>query len=475
MAYTSVKIPSSQGGPFTKNSIYRMDFTISNEQLIDCKKSYISLETNIITTNENDSYNCVYEVALGQQGQNEVKYSPRVLIRYARLESSTKGLMEEIQNANVYMETINDLVHNSDELEGQTYFGRGWETDVNSSIVQSAFRRLIKSDSGMPELEETTSNLIVPLSDVLGIFQTDVLYMQSLGTVKLYLELEYLVDVIKYDFGNLLTESCENFTATGAFDSLTLSNTTYTQTNCPYYINQLIRITGDLSGIAFEDHRKITEISQPDENDQITITFSPSLNYGVGAVTSLEIRGIKEPDTANWSVSKSNIVLYRLNVSPQEMNKFKTSSYSYLTTTLEKTNITPNVSQYKKQYILEDTCLGALALQPTNNNSIKSDLSTDLKSYRWSLNNVSITNRDVGLSPLERLHLNVLDTDFKLMGMPLKNLSNIFNSNVLSVYTDKDEDMKGPMMLSFELSSTTGNYVASDGVLYLFKKVRYVK
>ena len=131
----------------------------------------------------------------------------------------------------------------------------------------------------------------------------------------------------------------------------------------------------------------------------------------------------------SYQIPRAEVVLFQSDKQPSD-----SISTVYKTWKWEAANIEYNVDVWNRQFILEPNVYNCfvmfLSLDDTtpSNNSMASGMNS-LHGYRWAINNIDNTNRDVKIT--EKLHLDKLIDTFNNSDVPLKNLNILQNGGEL--------------------------------------------
>ena len=146
----------------------------------------------------------------------------------------------------------------------------------------------------------------------------------------------------------------------------------------------------------------------------------------------------------------------------------------YQTWKMEPTLIESSTTLWQKQFILEPNVANALFLNPPSDYSTLYSLTNDIVSYRWALDNIDNTNRDVAIP--SALHNDKLLDMFNNTGLKLKSLDETDNDGVIpmKIYTAMDDenvymDNKSHTLQIILNGDNTTNIQPKN--VYLFKQV----
>lgn len=141
------------------------------------------------------------------------------------------------------------------------------------------------------------------------------------------------------------------------------------------------------------------------------------------------------PTDYTYSIPRAELVLLQESKkSSDEVSKI------YQTWKMEPSLIESSTLLWQKQYILEPNVANALFLNPPADYSSLYSLTSDIISYRWALDNIDNTNRDVAIP--SALHNDKLIDLFNNTGLKLKALDDNDNDGLIpmKIYTAMDDE-----------------------------------
>ena len=197
-----------------------------------------------------------------------------------------------------------------------------------------------------------------------------------------------------------------------------------------------------------------------EDGASVVLTFKANLASGL--TEGDDVTGIfvvpQQLEPVVWEVHQIDLVLHKL-LQPVKMGKM-----TYDTWSLEQTN-QPQTSNYRKQFYTEADVYKFSYLTPVN--TLISELN-DANSYRYTLNNIDLTNRDI---PIDFADNNSLYFDRLIMNVDgLASVQPSPSGNlVTAVYPDRCP-IGQQNMVELQLSNT--NNEAMNGVVGHFFKVR---
>jgi hypothetical protein len=263
--------------------------------------------------------------------------------------------------------------------------------------------------------------------------------------------------------GGLITslngDECDPITIdeSGAFNSVRVDTATATD-----YLPNTVCKVGAYDNADDEWWITTTAVIQTAVQDgaDVVITFTENLASGITEGT--EITGVfvvaLDLNPVNWEVHQIDLVLHKL-LQPMKMGKM-----TYDTWSLEQTN-QPQTANYRKQFYTEPDVYKFAYLTP--NGSLISEVN-DANSYRFTLNNIDLTNRDI---PIDFADNNSLYNDRLVMNVD--GLASVVGSPAgtltTAVYPDRCP-LGQQNMVELQLSNINGEAMA--GVVGHFFKIR---
>jgi hypothetical protein len=191
-----------------------------------------------------------------------------------------------------------------------------------------------------------------------------------------------------------LAIACENTTADAQGNVTVLACATADTTELTTGLLYTVGYIQQDDGYAYHSSSTLTDIIvNPDDDTQSFLHFSPPIMTDVPAATEVNdvfIVQFQQESPAVWEVQEINLVLHKL-LQPPKMDKFQ-----YETLSVEMTN-QPVAQSYRKQFYLESDAYKFVYMTPLN--TLISE-QNEAASYRLTLNNIDLTNRDIPIDPL---------------------------------------------------------------------------
>jgi hypothetical protein len=430
--YKFSKIQSNEMGEFNNNARL-LNFNVSGDMVINPEQSFIQLACHIETTTS-QVHNMVLSSATEELNLENVG-----LIRNCWLESSTKGIIEDIRRVNKYSVNMKELRRGASEKNSSInslYNARQYD---NGLIISSPFIEMYKEGSVLSTYREAL--LRIPLSDLFFMGELQALDISSMGTLTIHIEFEdfdYLSLREVQMFRNPPTSS-ENLIQ----DTTVATNVIKTKFNTklenleqsPYFVGQNITLGYAVNGVP----------ANPQNAQIIAIKFNPptassalvsgmlelTLNVQVPIATSITVAERTNPDgTARVAFDRADIVVCQIMGPKKQMPK----EINYMT--LETEEYTVNSDLLSKVFELPSNCVNAYLMFDNNDSNLVSS-NSKVKSYRMRLNNVDVYPYDIitntrgdtlagGLAGVvfqDNLHLDGLNRTMLNSGYVLKNTS----------------------------------------------------
>jgi hypothetical protein len=239
MAYKLQKLVSEQSLPLNQRSNL-VNFMIPGDQgvSVDFANSYVQFQLRVTGSGSGS-------IAMGQDGQ---PYYPVAMVRRARLVSSTKGTLHEVNNLNILINNL--MFHSKTASENNSDALYGWGAVLGSDGVHSVFS--YNSD-------DLSNNCVVriPVSHLVpGSLGSDELFFDKVGTITLQLELEptknLFLQIVDPRWGSTDPDfigviSCNNIAADAA-DRTLVTATTANQFLGVYQVGDKVRVSYTVAG-----------------------------------------------------------------------------------------------------------------------------------------------------------------------------------------------------------------------------------
>lgn len=498
-ATKQIRIRSKEGVVLTKNGVYKTTIDIDGYGQSDLARSYLVLKVafsdattgELLVNNEN--------VWLGDLASG-TPYDGQCFIRNCRLSSQQFGVIEENLKINVYHQTLRrftegEQVENSRQVFGNerlttdengvahiivplsSILGCGNGIYPNAMMGQStltlelefvldiAYYEGDEQDSGQFSLsfanitgtsgevidEITTTNAFADLPTAQFWFQVgdnvgvqfdisggadfegqpeveSVVLDASNHAVITFVDALYefpsaqtLINGLIFNDGGV---ACNDATCDGQGNIYVLETADFMS---PPPIVGLVYEVGyiDASGVCRRNSSKLTQFNSTAEGD--VFTFAEAIITGQPNEEMVSIFLVEKARyPATWAVQQTDLVLHKL-IQEVPMKQFQYETYS-----VEQTN-QPASIQYRKQFQLEPDAMKFVYMTPLDSLISEQNLAA---SYRWTLNNIDLTNRNV---PIDRNTSGSLYYDRLLMNVDgIQQLNpNPYGSLLATIYPER--------------------------------------
>ena len=455
MPIRQIKLQSDSHPPFSKSEHNIIDIDIpADVGSSNLARSYIVLKTTIDTTG-----NGVHNVGFGDSANDSMPYSPNALIKLCRLESSTKGVLEDIKGHNVIFTNLHQRVRDFDELNSEELFGVYREQDIQGNIY-TPFRKLYKQ--GTTTSAELEPEIHIPLRTMFGLGNVDNFNHGGVGKLRVHIELEDILTVVRQ-----FRRYTDHATSPLAFNDKAAGGNPITQLvatdifdndeDFPLWVGQSLNVQyTPAAGVPTLKDVLVTDITRVPATGVVTITLSDNVgSVDITAVTVIE----NAATTIEYNISDAQVVLFQ-----QVGKQAPRQQVVYRTFEVERLNKSAHET-YEQQFDIPGNCITALALTPTT--SLMSVID-NCSSYRYRLNNIDTTDRNIepNQSPLyiDRMTLSLLNS-----GLPVHNLKTGFTNQALFLNPIPLQDAPQVLHLSMKFSSAP-----ACPVIYFYKQVERV-
>jgi hypothetical protein len=456
-ATKQIRIRSKEGVVLTKNGVYKTTIDIDGYGQSDLARSYLVLKVafkngmgGLIASSEN--------VYLGDIASGTL-YDGQCFVRNCRLTCQQFGVVEENLKINVYHQTLRRFTEGTQVEQSRQVFGNErLTTDENgvaniivplSSLLGCGNQVYPNSMMGQStltlELEfvldiafELTDDVggqdyILTLADISGVLGNTIQQVRtnytfdSVATASSWFSVGASASV-EGDVSGVPLDETETIALVGLDASghaiITFTAPIYTFTGTATFDNGIIF---DTDGIRCEDAvcdnagdiylLSTTDFPEPaplvgfeygvgyvDASAVAHYTSGVLLEYDELAGTLLFSKPIisaspleditdifivpKSTQPLSWEVQQTDLVLHKL-LQETPMKQFQYETYS-----VEQTN-QPATLQYRKQFQLEADAMSFVYMTPLDSLIGEQNLSA---SYRWTLNNIDLTNRNIPIN-----------------------------------------------------------------------------
>lgn len=440
-----IKIASSQGNINANQNI--LDFYIPSGGVYNLRDSYIELMCNASSVSATTVAGGIFSVGLRWQNppvadaDTQTHFVNAALVKNCFMESEMKGMVDSRRRCDIFRQNMDILSKSRTELASNEVLDANNLMDFKNLAHYGLFSDLNKLGDVKSQYRDEVP-IQIRLGDLLDVANA-VEYDTSLaGQTRVQVELN--LDKVKayqtLTNANNPLANADNFASTAdgtALTTITFSNGAHGGVNSPrrciptlaaspYYVGQIIRIqgTGADGGGNIDQHREITAIEY--NNTALTLTVATLGNYDNGQKLNDIIVSIADADSVSISFDSANVVLRQV-ANPQGLRQV-----AYTTYDLEEDNGGEQTS-FRKQYQLPGECTNVMIMFPSDNTDLNS-VNTNLSTFRLSLNNEFLTDRDITVdSPL---YYNQLASTVMNMGFSLRNLQQKPGNSLASANND---------------------------------------
>jgi hypothetical protein len=430
MSYKIVKFVSNQSGPFTK-SANTVDLELpAYVGYCDMMRTSIVINMKLIVANGDP-------LGLYNAGFND-GLDATCLIKNCSISTNKSGVIEQIPQPNILYSNLSQTQRDFEDDNGMGVFGFGTvvnhPTDDPGDDLLSTFIRKVKDGTRLSTQE---TYLKIPLAKLFGCCNMKQFPNNLFGNIKISLEFEDDPKILQCLFKQTVT----NEIGLGDANTAAQSSFFYLPIGTPlqYHVGQSITVTTttDAGGQAGD----ITDITYNSGNNKHMITA----NFGTPPTFAGTNTDVLKPNASGtndvdlrYSIRDVELEVYQWNLTSQQENSLNSKmkkgvAMDFTTYSLERINmpaITTN-STYVKQFDIEPSTINCFmmfmkyydAQEDVNAGSNTQHLFSTpdgLNSYRWRLNMIDTTSRDV--VPHQSLYNDRLMTTLNNGRMRIKNL-----------------------------------------------------
>ncbi len=451
MSNNIVKIPCNESAPYSqaKNKI---SFTIPEGMIADLSKSYITINTDISTT-DTAGTKSVYNIsATIQDDNNNDIYNNVALVKHATIDASRIGMIESLRDVNLRAVTQDQYTQDeNDKIEDRVMSTE--QTHEYNDFPVSPYR-VLKSEGDLATIgasEEITHELKIPLKDIFGVAYNEVYDTSKYGQTKMKMEFNFgkLSTVqagnqsdpvflnqsnLKGNVAQLNNTSGGNQSVGRATDDVQLSTAHIYDSveESPFYLSQKLQVRirtgttgGGAAGATLQGAIDNCIIQRIDHNEDGTLKlfFDKQIVAALATANSVfaTIAADGQPSLRGTDVATSalniNSLDLVLNTYPNPALVNVPEKLSYFTYMSEIDNANGN-NPHRKNYTIPAEAVSVMVCFPTGNDGINSNL--NYTSYRLMYDNEFETDRDV--EKKEQLSYYMISRYFADNERPLKSL-----------------------------------------------------
>jgi len=393
-----IKLPSRQAGPFTAQQNL-IDFDLPDTDVYDLSKSFINVMCSVTTEFSSDNVINVHPT----YASNVNPFHNVTLVRDATMSARRAGKIEDLREIGVLRNTLKNYTSNKNMDESSMY-GSLYSQQSIAGNRYSPARRIYKLGDQLSE------NLEFPIQFKLSdIYETGSLrewHTPKWGQTRLHLELR---------LGQLGFVHDKYDDVAGTFET-TDGNTVISDNvfaNDPEKIQGHTNLRVSVVRAAGTVIRVITKIEVIDSGvnkGKLKYTFNSTITGAVGDAAT--IKDNVNYGTVSVSYPSAEIVLHALGKPGPAPDRLQ-----YLTYTTEEFATATQIVNFQRMFELEPNCMNFMCLTPVDNNRIGNNSEAKIDSYRFSLNNKDLTDRDITLfTPLyhDRLSMTLLNSQYDI-------------------------------------------------------------
>ena len=464
-----IRISSMQSGAF--NSTNNMvTFNLPADGVYDFSSSYLELNTSMSAGVQEvtEAAGVMAPVYNPQLVWYDTDYSVNnaMFVRRGQLRTNANGVVEDILRNDILRSNMVNYTKSTSEINALGYksasqfsdytstFGSIWRNfnsvgPDNTGTTQTSTRRSAPINIPLDQIIELGKSSMMPLDkmrggqlSIEGNFNiekgTNTVGWSSIANIDMPLGISG--DAVGKIQGGHSAKVMDDISGEDGeiSDYLLLSSKTYEdQHSFPFWVGANVAISGTVAaGLAWDDdigdNCVITGIDFTDgiasfQLDQSPVTVTTA--SGITGVT-MELRDVGTPvtDEPTFTINSANLVLKKLASPPATQD-----TMTYTTWETEEFS-TAATTQLNQTFRLPAECINAFIFCPESSGSGISH-NKEIASYRISIDNVPVVNRDVVLStataraPRDQLHTDLLIRAFENGGMPLKSLTEALRLN----------------------------------------------
>lgn len=468
------------------------DFTIPSG-VYNMKDSYINVALAVNNVDNNVSPSM--PTSSGGQGvhANEITLFdsnlqfglvPNVaLVKNAFMSGSKVGKIDDVRRVDALKTSLSVFERDINTDEDRTYYGM---TTITSEYAFSGSQFIEQEKVGTNKSVNVVNNVRINMSDIFDICNEKQLDTNLTGNLDIHLELN--LDRLRTSevagYNNAMWNQLPAREATTKYKDLdatltataqnlgTILTTQYSYSihefkeQSPFWVGQKLNITSSggtgagASALTGTNERTITEIVY-NANGTISITLDTHITsapLAVGdTITAIEANGAQ--NNSSIQVHKVEMVLHNVS-NPQNVP----TSYSYFTYPLEQDNISR--TEMNKNYMVDGESQNVY-VSIGDISPVFSDTTGVLEKYRFSLNGVDLTNRDLvyGSSESNDLVVKTYQNNQRQLKNITKTISDTSFGNdtearlrnafvLMTPLVQRDDNQQS--ILGLSLSSTTG-------------------
>ena len=447
MATKILKIPSNQSGPFTSTN-NKVDITIPDYMsYIDAMKTCVLINMKFVDGTGNPTGE-LFDGALNDG------LDIRCLLKTVTLSSSKNGVLEQIPALNVLKMNLDQTQRDFEDDNALVYMGfqsgadyhtHNVTKDKNNATTERLGTFIQKNNSGTT-LSKAETYLKIPLSSIFGICNMKQFPVNLFGDVRISLEFEDDVKIIKHLFK--YTQHRDIAIPNSGFTAGSATNVVKIPANdsLPFYVGEPVTIIQNNASAAVND-RIITNLAYDDTSTTKTVdvTFSGAAvtfaddetNKVQQRVTVADAGGTAGAALDNfnitYSISDVDVQVYQYTLGDSQKAKLNSNmkkgiSLGFMTYSLERVNL-PTITkgqQFTRQIDLEPGVVNVFAMMPKQFDTDDQaqplfSINDGFSNYRYRLNGIDTTGSS-DVVPYQSLYYDRLMATLSNGYLKIKNL-----------------------------------------------------
>ena len=392
MSEKYIKIQSQQNGEFSSTN-NRVDF------IIPASMGKISLRDSWVNVYAIPEYtgNGVPEVIIswspdGTQGNATNNYFNNVaIVKNAHISSSNKGMIESVRRTDVLRNMLHNFRSSYTTIRSESYMAANQLKSLTNERHMSAFNDTNNYGATASSINQHTP-IMVRLEDILDFCGADIVDCQALGDTKVHLELNLNKLVAKEVSNTLITgsaavEDVANPAADTDISSLTLSGDFNGVEDCPYWVGQRLKVTGNINGAAGTEHEfTVSNIDRNLASGQIVLSSAATIftvTNGNGGATGMTLTVVAAGATS-LKFPLCEVVVKQLDPATEAPDTLLYNQYD----TFELNG--NNLGSYTNTVEVNGAATNALICPIAAANGLQVSLDS-LESYRLACNNIELS------------------------------------------------------------------------------------
>jgi len=396
-----VKISSRQNHPITstKNLV---DFDIPSG-MYDLSKSYLNLNVELPSENANNISLMNLEKSSAVGASAGTQDDNVGFVRHVNLRSLEKGMIENLRHVNILKYNLQTYEQSVSKQTCSEIMSKMSPSKDENGLGSSNYRTINKTGSVLSV--DKAHNHIIRLKDMMNFCKNSYYDTQSKGDLQLNLELDVenvvAIQSVKndddywteiYDPNTFVNGALADVAGTGNVITIATKRSFYDLHESPFYVGMRLEITA--TNLTGTQQRQVIEIAE-NADGTLNLTFDSNLAF-TGASTDVVCKSVDETTSSSPVFNFCELVLHQLE------QKQEDGDYEYSTYHLQEDSL--NTTSLNKGYYVNGMCKNIFVITPENNVDMRS--STQVNSYRTSIDNVYQQNRKIEFgTDRDSLHL----------------------------------------------------------------------